>query len=87
MFDEAIGSALQSAGNHPRIGGTRGKESRVFLPTGETLHFLAGVQTIAERLQVMRLFEEDHRRRTFDPSVNRCTLTHTLTPNFPPLSP
>ena len=61
VFDEAIGSELQSAGNHPRIGGTRGRESRVFLPTGETLLFLAGAQSVAERLEIMRLFEEDHR--------------------------
>ena len=61
VFDEAISNALQSAGNHPRIGGMRGRESRVFLPTGETLLFLAGAQTIADRQQVMRLFEEDHR--------------------------
>ena len=60
VFDDAISQTLQSAGNHPRIGGARGRESRVFLPTGETLLFLAGAQTVADRLQVMRLFEEDH---------------------------
>ena len=54
MFDEAISSELQSAGNHPRIGGARGRESRAFLPTGETLLFLAGAQTVADKLQVMR---------------------------------
>ncbi len=29
VFDEAVGSVLQSAGNHPRIGGALGRESRV----------------------------------------------------------
>lgn len=61
FFDEAVAGSLKSAGNHPRIGGIRGRESRIFLPTAETLLFLAGARTVAERLRVMRLLEEDHR--------------------------
>ena len=59
VFDDAISQALQAAGNH-RESAVRVGESPVFLPTGETLLFLAGAQTVADRLQVMRLFEEDH---------------------------
>lgn len=61
ILEEAIASGLRSEGNHPRIGGIRGRDSRVFLPTCETLIFLASARTIRERLEIMRFFDEDHR--------------------------
>jgi hypothetical protein len=61
LLDQAISRALESAGNHPSIGGIRGRESRIFLPTGETFLFLAGARSVDERLRAMRLFEEHHR--------------------------
>src|SRR6187455_1547704 len=40
LFDQAIESKLKEGINFPPIGGVRGKNSRAFLPTGETLLFL-----------------------------------------------
>ncbi len=60
LFDESIAAALKSPADHPRIGGRRGSESRVFLPTLETVIFLLGIRDISDRLAVMRLFSDDH---------------------------
>jgi hypothetical protein len=60
LFDEAIAAALEHPANHPRIGGIRGKDSRLFLPTVETVMFLTGVTDIAGRMAVMHWFADDH---------------------------
>src|SRR5690348_8590421 len=39
LFDNIIESKLTESGNFPKIGGVRGKNSRSFLPTGETALF------------------------------------------------
>jgi len=61
VFDESIVRSLHASGEHARIGGLRGKDSRVFLPTVETAVFLLGARTVAERLAAMALFEPSHR--------------------------
>ncbi len=60
LFDEAIAAALKHPADHPRIGGRRGSDSRVFLPTLETVVFLLGIRGIPERLAVLHLFADDH---------------------------
>ena len=60
LFDRAIESKLSDAGNFPRIGGIRGKNSRAFLPTGETALFLLAGDDMQTRLVVQQLFGAEH---------------------------
>lgn len=60
LFDRAIESRLNDAGNFPKIGGVRGKNSRAFLPTGETALFLLAGDDIQARLNVQQLFGAEH---------------------------
>lgn len=60
LFDEAIAGALTKAADYPRIGGVRGKDSRLFLPTGETVMFLLGAVEVDQRLEALSLFDEEH---------------------------
>lgn len=60
LFDSAIDSKLSDSGNFPRLGGVRGKNSRTFLPTGETLLFLLAGDELQLRLQVQQLFGPEH---------------------------
>ena len=60
LFDRAIESKLSDAGNFPRIGGIRGKNSRAFLPTGETALFLLAGDDMQTRLTVQQLFGAQH---------------------------
>ncbi|NJM38803.1 MAG: ATP-binding protein [Akkermansiaceae bacterium] len=58
LFDEGIMQALRAPADYPRIGGVRGKDSRLFLPTGETVMFLLGARTVSERMEVLSHFGE-----------------------------
>ncbi|HRO45281.1 ATP-binding protein [Agriterribacter sp.] len=60
LFDHAIESRLNDAGNFPKIGGVRGKNSRAFLPTGETALFLLAGDDMQRRLEVQQLFGAEH---------------------------
>lgn len=60
LFDQAIESRLNDAGNFPKIGGVRGKNSRAFLPTGETALFLLAGYDMQTRLEVQQLFGAEH---------------------------
>lgn len=60
LFDRAIESKLNDAGNFPKIGGVRGKNSRSFLPTGETTVFLLAGDDVHNRIDVQQLFNADH---------------------------
>lgn len=55
LCDEAIASALPTAADYPRIGGVRGKDSRTFIPTVETVMFLLGARNVEERMKTMSL--------------------------------
>lgn len=65
LLDEAVFAGLKTVGEHPRIGGVRGRESRVFLPTAETFVFLCGPCTIADRFAALRVLEPSGRRPLF----------------------
>ena len=64
LFDQYIDQTLAAVpdykGEFPRIGGTRGKNSRFFLPTGETVLFLIAGEDLSKRLQVQQLFGAEH---------------------------
>jgi hypothetical protein len=61
LFDRAIESVLKDSGNFPNLGGVRGKNSRSFLPTGETALFLLGDDDLNTRLNVQGLlFGAEH---------------------------
>ncbi|HRQ49591.1 MAG TPA: ATP-binding protein [Agriterribacter sp.] len=60
LFDNAIQSRMNGSGDFPKIGGVRGKNSRAFLPTGETALFLLADDNAGERLNVHQLFGAGH---------------------------
>lgn len=60
LFDTAIASRLKESGDFPKLGGARGKNTRVFLPTGETVLFLLADEDWNTRLIVQQIFASDH---------------------------
>lgn len=60
LFDSFIESKLPDPGNFPNIGGVHGKNSRNFLPTGETAIYLLGGEDLTSRLAIQQLFDADH---------------------------
>ncbi len=58
LFDDAMG--LLGDHNFPKIGGTRGKNFRGFLPTGETAFFIISGDNPQKRTEVQALFQADH---------------------------
>jgi ATPase family protein associated with various cellular activities (AAA) len=59
-FDQAIESKIPGSGNFPKLGGVRGKNSRSFLPTGETALFLLGGEDRQQRQDTQALFGVEH---------------------------
>lgn len=51
---------LPKTGNHPQIGGSRGKHHRGFLPTGETAIFLLAGDDLRKRAEVQKIFSRSH---------------------------
>ncbi len=60
LFDKAIDYKIGASGDFPGIGGVRGKNSRFFLPTGETALFLISDNNIEKRLIVQQFFGAEH---------------------------
>ena len=60
FFQSIISSFLPNGGDLPEFGGTKGKNHRGILPTGETALFVIAGKDIEKRLQLYRYFEEDH---------------------------
>jgi len=60
LFDSAIESRIPAAGNFPKLGGVRGKNSRSFLPTGETALFLLAGEDMQQRMAMHSLFGVEH---------------------------
>lgn len=60
FFDAIIERILPQGGNFPKLGGVRGKNSRGFLPTGETALFLLAGNDLESRLGVQQLFSAEH---------------------------
>ena len=81
LFDKAIESRLNDSNNLPRIGGVRGKNSRSFLPTGETALFLLAGEDINARLAAQQLFNAEH---LF--AIKKILWLEELPPGEPPMS-
>lgn len=60
FFDSTINRHLTEAGDFPQIGGVRGKQSRSFLPTGETAMFLLAGTNLHRRFELARIFSPEH---------------------------
>lgn len=60
MFDRIIEQRLPDSGNFPKLGGVRGKNSRTFLPTGESIIFILSNGTLESRLLIQELFGSRH---------------------------
>lgn len=60
FFDSLITKRLPQAGDYPQIGGWRGKSYRGFLPTGETVLFILGSTQLSDRLNLQKVFSEEH---------------------------
>jgi hypothetical protein len=60
LFDRVIEKRIPESGNFPGIGGVRGKNSRNFLPTGDTALFLLAGDDLESRLEVQQLFNAEH---------------------------
>jgi len=60
FFDKVIEGKLSRSGDFPRIGGVRGKNSRSFLPTGQTAVFLLAGDDLETRFEVQKYFGAEH---------------------------
>jgi len=60
FYDRTIQNALPVAGDFPQIGGSRGKNFRGLLPTGETALFLLAGNDVGKRIRIQQLFSADH---------------------------
>ena len=60
FFDKIIVQKIPQAGDFPQIGGTRGKQFRGFLPTGQTAIFLLVGDDPEQQVAVRQLFSADH---------------------------
>lgn len=60
LFDRLITKTINEPIDFPNIGGVRGKNSRFFLPTGQTALFLIAGDNLDKRLQIQQLFGAEH---------------------------
>jgi ATPase family associated with various cellular activities (AAA) len=60
LFDKAIDAKIGASVDFPGIGGVRGKNSRFFLPTGETVLFLISDNDFEKRLLVQQFFGAEY---------------------------
>jgi AAA+ superfamily predicted ATPase len=60
FLERVIRDALPDSGDYPEIGGTHDKESRGFLPTGETALFLLAGDDLEQRFEMQHIFTAEH---------------------------
>jgi ABC-type multidrug transport system fused ATPase/permease subunit len=60
LFDRIIQQFLHDSGDFPKLGGVRGKNSRTFLPTGETALFLIAGDDWKQKIVIQNLFGAEH---------------------------
>ena len=60
LFDSLIEQHMPGNGNFPSLGGIRGKDSRIFIPTGETALFLLSGNDLDKRIKYQQLFSNEH---------------------------
>lgn len=57
---EVVADEFPNGTDFPVFGGVKGKNHRGILPTGETIQFLLGGSNLAERIDCIQLFNEEH---------------------------
>jgi hypothetical protein len=60
FFDRIVQQVQTGAGDYPQFGGTRGRQHRGFLPTGDTVLFLMAGSDLGERLRWQKLLGGGH---------------------------
>ncbi|WP_297099573.1 ATP-binding protein [uncultured Draconibacterium sp.] len=60
FFNNIIAEYLPNGGDFPEFGGVKGKNHRGILPTGETVLYILAGRDIEKRMEVARLFDEEH---------------------------
>lgn len=60
FFNKIIAEYLPNGGDFPEFGGVKGKNHRGILPTGETALYILAGRNLEKRLEVAKLFDEDH---------------------------
>jgi len=60
FFNAIISDYLPNGGDFPEFGGVKGKNHRGILPTGETVLYILAGNDIEKRIEVSKLFDEDH---------------------------
>ncbi|MBL7828099.1 MAG: ATP-binding protein [Saprospiraceae bacterium] len=60
FYELVLAESLPKAGDFPQLGGVRSQQSRVFLPTAETLLFMLAGDDLERRILVQKMFLSDH---------------------------
>ena len=60
FFSKIISEYLPNGGDFPEFGGVKGKNHRGILPTGETVLYVLAGNDAEKRIEVSKLFDEDH---------------------------
>jgi len=60
FFDPLIEQHLERSGDFPQLGGIRGKQSRGFLPSGETALFILAGKDLHKRFEYLEIFGSEH---------------------------
>ena len=60
FINSLVFSYLPNGGDFPEFGGTKGKNHRGILPTGETVLYVLAGKDIEKRIELLKLFDEDH---------------------------
>ena len=60
FFNSIISEYLPNGGEFPEMGGVKGKNHRGILPTGETALYIIAGKNIENRIQISKLFDENH---------------------------
>lgn len=61
FFNAIISEYLPKGGEFPEFGGVKGKNHRGILPTGETVQYILAGNDLEKRIEVSKLFNEDHK--------------------------
>lgn len=60
FYESILAESLTKAGDFPQLGGVRSQQSRVFLPTAETIIFVLAGDDLERRILAQKLFLSDH---------------------------
>lgn len=60
FFNTLISEFLPEGGDFPEFGGVKGTNHRGILPTGETAQFILAGDDLEKRLEVQKIFSDDH---------------------------